>query len=211
MSPRAEDDSTGRRRERNPKRTSRPCWLCNGSLHNQRRGRAPQDRPARAPGPPTFGAVGDVVLDPARAKPLSRSEGRFGPDPMRDVRVHAWSRRWLADQWQEWQPRTRASATEALARFITIAVEHAAKPPEGLRVYLYTALSPTPKAAAMHSTRNGWRRTAFHSANSIENASPTSIESSALSSTDRSSRRTPRIGSGSSLAPRCNRRSRGVR
>ena len=30
----------------------------------------------------------------------------------------------------------------ALARFITIAVEHGAKTPEGLRVYLYTALSP---------------------------------------------------------------------
>ena len=35
-----------------------------------------------------------------------------------------------------------ASATEALARFITIAVEHGAKTPEGLRVYLYSALSP---------------------------------------------------------------------
>jgi len=67
--------------------------------------------------------------------------------PLRDVRVHEWSRRWLADQWQEWQPRTRASATEALARFITIAVEHGAKPPEGLRVYLHTALAPGSEAA----------------------------------------------------------------
>jgi integrase len=62
--------------------------------------------------------------------------------PLRDVRVHDWSRRWLAEQWQEWQPRTRASATEALARFIAIAVEHGAKIPKGLRVYLYSALSP---------------------------------------------------------------------
>ena len=44
--------------------------------------------------------------------------------PLRDVRVHEWSRRWLAEQWQEWQPRLRVSATEALARFVTIAVEH---------------------------------------------------------------------------------------
>lgn len=62
--------------------------------------------------------------------------------PLREVRVHEWSRRWLAEQWQEWQPRTRVSATESLARFITIATEHGAKTPEGLRVYLYTALAP---------------------------------------------------------------------
>ena len=62
--------------------------------------------------------------------------------PLAEARVHEWSRRWLSEQWQEWQPRTRASATEALARFITIAVEHGAKPPEGLRVYLQSALSP---------------------------------------------------------------------
>ena len=62
--------------------------------------------------------------------------------PLADVRVHEWSRRWLAEQWQEWQPRTRASATEALARFVTLAVDRSAKTPEGLRVYLYTALSP---------------------------------------------------------------------
>lgn len=62
--------------------------------------------------------------------------------PLRDVRVHEWSRRWLAEQWQEWQPRTRASATEALARFITIEVNDGAKTPEDLRVHLYSALSP---------------------------------------------------------------------
>jgi integrase len=81
--------------------------------------------------------------------------GRFGettgePEswqtPLADVRVHEWSRRWLAEQWQEWQPRTRASATEALARFVTLAVERGAKTPEGLRVYLYTALSPHSEA-----------------------------------------------------------------
>lgn len=61
---------------------------------------------------------------------------------LRDVGVHDWARRWLGEQWSEWQPRTRTSATEALARFITIAIEPAAKPPDGLRVYLYTALAP---------------------------------------------------------------------
>jgi hypothetical protein len=37
--------------------------------------------------------------------------------PLRNVRVHEWSRRWLAEQWQEWQPRTRALVSEALGRF----------------------------------------------------------------------------------------------
>ncbi|MFQ5556518.1 MAG: site-specific integrase, partial [Acidimicrobiales bacterium] len=35
-----------------------------------------------------------------------------------DVRCHEWARRWLAEHWDEWQPRTRASAVEALARFV---------------------------------------------------------------------------------------------
>ncbi len=77
--------------------------------------------------------------------------GRFDADsgepeswqtPLADVRVHEWSRCWLAQQWQEWQPRTRASATESLARFITLATDHGAKAPVGLRVYLYQALAP---------------------------------------------------------------------
>ena len=63
---------------------------------------------------------------------------------LRDMSVHEWARRWLGEQWSEWQPRTRTSATEALARFITIAVEPAAKPPDDLRVYLYSALAPGP-------------------------------------------------------------------
>ena len=51
--------------------------------------------------------------------------------PLAALRVHEWCRRWLCEQWAEWQPRTRASATEALARFITIAIERGAKPPDG--------------------------------------------------------------------------------
>jgi integrase len=62
--------------------------------------------------------------------------------PLAEMRVHEWSRRWLSEQWAEWQPRTRASATEALARFISIAVDARAKPPDGLRVYLHSALAP---------------------------------------------------------------------
>ena len=61
--------------------------------------------------------------------------------PLAELGVHDWARRWLAEQWAEWQPRTRTSAIEALARFTTIAVRAGAKPPDGLRVYLYTALA----------------------------------------------------------------------
>ena len=53
---------------------------------------------------------------------------------------------WLTEQWSEWQPRTRASAVEALARFVTIAVLAGATAPEELRVYLYTALEPGSEA-----------------------------------------------------------------
>ena len=61
--------------------------------------------------------------------------------PLRDLGVHEWSRQWLAVQWHQWPPQTRTSATEALASFITIAVEYGANTPEGPRVYVYSALS----------------------------------------------------------------------
>ena len=60
-----------------------------------------------------------------------------------DVRCHEWARRWLAEQWPEWQPRTRASAVEALARFMPLAVvTDAPAPPAGLRAYLTATLVP---------------------------------------------------------------------
>lgn len=60
-----------------------------------------------------------------------------------DVQVHIWARRWLAEQWSEWQPRTRASAVEALARFVAVVVPRgASKAPTGLRSHLVTTLPP---------------------------------------------------------------------
>lgn len=38
-----------------------------------------------------------------------------------DRRLHVWVREWLAEQWPEWQPRTRNSAVESLSRFLTYA------------------------------------------------------------------------------------------
>jgi integrase len=64
-----------------------------------------------------------------------------------DVRVHEWARRWLADQWDEWQPRTRTSAVEALARFVPLAVVRMAPAkPAGLRAHLQSTLSPESNA-----------------------------------------------------------------
>ncbi|MBA2638407.1 MAG: site-specific integrase [Nocardioidaceae bacterium] len=60
-----------------------------------------------------------------------------------DVQMHDWARRWLAEQWAEWQPRTRASAVEALARFVPLLVHPTAPPaPQGLRGYLLRSLPP---------------------------------------------------------------------
>lgn len=66
--------------------------------------------------------------------------------PLADLHVHEWARRWLTEQWSKWQPRTRTSAVEALARFVTIAVRGSAAAPDALRVYLYTALAPASEA-----------------------------------------------------------------
>ena len=62
--------------------------------------------------------------------------------PLADLGVHQWARRWLAEQWPEWQPRTRASAVEALARFTWLAVKPGVEMPEDLRRYLAGALVP---------------------------------------------------------------------
>ena len=44
-----------------------------------------------------------------------------------DTLVWTWARRWLQEQWSEWQPRTRTSAVEALARLVLLAVADGAR------------------------------------------------------------------------------------
>lgn len=75
------------------------------------------------------------AFDPETAEPVS-----WRPLPG-DLPVHEWVRRYLAEQWPEWQPRTRASAVEALARLVPLLVSSAAsKPPKTLRKHLVTTL-----------------------------------------------------------------------
>lgn len=60
---------------------------------------------------------------------------------LRDLGVHDWARRWLSDQWSEWQPRTQASATEALARIVTSAVDPAKAAGWSARLPIQRAIS----------------------------------------------------------------------
>jgi len=76
-------------------------------------------------------------FDRASGEPLS-----WTPMPG-DTQTHQWARRWLADQWTEWQPRTRRSAIEALVKFVPLVVSsQAPAPPPEIRVHLKATLEP---------------------------------------------------------------------
>jgi integrase len=76
-------------------------------------------------------------FDPATGEPVS-----WAPQPD-EARLHEWARTWLAEQWDEWAPRTRVSMIEALVRFIPLAVPaDAPAPPPGLRSHLKAWLPP---------------------------------------------------------------------
>ena len=62
-----------------------------------------------------------------------------GPD---DIPCHVWVRRWVEEQWIDWQPRTRDSAIEALSRFVPLLSRPGASDPGELRRYLVKALRP---------------------------------------------------------------------
>ncbi len=63
---------------------------------------------------------------------------------MLDPVLPSWARQWLAEEWAEWAPRTRASQVVGLARFVPLAVHHGApEAPPRLRAYLVDALLPT--------------------------------------------------------------------
>lgn len=78
------------------------------------------------------------VFDVATGEPLSWLPAAD------DVKAHTWARRWLAEQWPEWQPRTRTSAVEALARFVPLLATPVAAPPAQLRAHLLVSLPPGP-------------------------------------------------------------------
>jgi integrase len=87
------------------------------------------------------GALLQAVQDGERFD-LATGEPESWQLPLAELPVHEWTRRWLADQWHEWQPRSRASASEALARFVTLAVRPEAVLPDALGPYLRSTLGP---------------------------------------------------------------------
>lgn len=60
-----------------------------------------------------------------------------------EMQAHEWARRWLAEQWPEWAPRTRVSAVEALTRLVPLLVlPTAPEAPPSLRAHLGAWLRP---------------------------------------------------------------------
>jgi integrase len=74
-------------------------------------------------------------FDPATGEPKSWA----APG---DIPCHVWVRRWVEEQWVDWQPRTRDSAVEALSRFVPLLVRPGAPNAGDLRLYLVKALRP---------------------------------------------------------------------
>lgn len=73
-----------------------------------------------------------------------------------ELSVYEWAAQWVAEQWAEWQPRTRTSALEALSRFVVLAVSSRADaPPPDVRSYLKRVLSPD-VAADPSDERERW-------------------------------------------------------
>ena len=76
-------------------------------------------------------------FDRASGEPLS-----WAPSPA-DMTVWEWARRWVAEQWEDWQPRTRASAVEALSRFVPLTRrDGAVDPPDGIRQHVTLGFIP---------------------------------------------------------------------
>lgn len=86
-----------------------------------------------------------LLVAAREGKPFDRASGlptSWLPTP-EGRRLHAWIREWLAEQWPEWQPRTRTSAVEAMSRFVPAVRASSVPPaPANLRRYLVDALRP---------------------------------------------------------------------
>ena len=93
-------------------------------------------------------------FDRTSGEPLS-----WAPSPA-DVTLWEWARRWVAEQWEDWQPRTRASAVEALSRFVPLAVrEGAVDVPDGMRQHVALGLvpdAPKPEQSGLHDECDRW-------------------------------------------------------
>ena len=121
-----------------------------------------------------------VVQAVQRGEPFSIFNGEpesWSPQAS-DVQCHEWARRWLAEQWHEWQPRTRFSAVEALARFVPLAVvRDVPAAPAELRRYLAATLPPSMANETTTSKRGSVRH---RSGSAISAARPWPVSKSSL-------------------------------
>lgn len=110
-------------------------WSVNGrqrSRSYRTKGEAERLRTALLVAAQSGEAFDDETGEPVSWQPL--------PD---QLQAHEWARRWLAEQWPEWAPRTRVSGVEALTRLIPLLVlPTAPSPPQTLRSHLVSSLKP---------------------------------------------------------------------
>lgn len=95
-----------------------------------------------------------AVADGQRFDPLSGEPAGWG-SPLATLGLHQWARRWLEGEWPEWAPRTRGSAAEAVARFVSLAVDGRSRPPTDVRLYLRRTLGPD-SVAERDDTIEAW-------------------------------------------------------
>lgn len=69
-----------------------------------------------------------------------------------DIHVHMWVRSWIAENWSEWQPRTRIAIVEALSRFVPLTAQNE-QDIDRIRLYLVDALQPD---AALDGSLERW-------------------------------------------------------
>lgn len=66
--------------------------------------------------------------------------------PFADMTVYEWAQQWLGQEWGEWQPRTRTSAVESLAKFVMLTANiSVGKNDADLRRHLKQSLRPGAK------------------------------------------------------------------
>jgi hypothetical protein len=125
--------------DRRSQPTARRPWLVRWSIDGRERGRAfrTKGEADRHRAALLVAAQQGERFDPSTGEPSSWAPAAVSPA------VFEWSRRWLAEQWPEWQPRTCASAVEAIARFVIACVPpNASAPPPGCRADSASALTP---------------------------------------------------------------------
>jgi integrase len=123
---------------RSGNRNKKP-WITRWSLNRRQRSRAfrtrseaERFRSGLLVAMQTGEAFDDTTGEPLSWQPL--------PD---QLQAHQWARRWLAEQWPEWAPRTRVSDVEALARLVPLLVAPTApSPPATIRAHLTSSLRP---------------------------------------------------------------------